>query len=271
MEIIFSPRCLEFGNPGHPESPERVRKAAEFLRNRDYEFVEPEPCSEEDLLQVHSRELVDKVKNGKFFSMDSPAYGNIYEYARLSVGGAIKAAETNSFSLMRPPGHHAGVDSLGGFCYFNNLAVAVEKLNKRTLIADFDRHHGNGTQEIFEGNDKVEYVSLHGGGYPGTGVEPTKNCRNHLFREPPGDEKYLEVLDDLLQIDKNFDLLAISAGFDGYREDPLGLLGLSMDCYRKIGERLSELDLPVFCVLEGGYVADKLGELIHVFLQALKG
>lgn len=105
MKIVYSSKCLEFGRAGHPESSERVEKAAEFLKEKGHGFVEPESCFEEDLLSVHSKELVKKVKNRDFSSLDSPAYENIYDYARLSAGGAIKAAKINGFSLMRPPGH----------------------------------------------------------------------------------------------------------------------------------------------------------------------
>lgn len=270
MKIVYSSQCLGYKKKGHPESPERVRKAAEFLRKKGYELVEPEKCSEEDLLSVHSKNLVKKVKSGNFASMDSPAYEGIYDYARLSAGGAIKAAEINGFSLMRPPGHHATPNRLGGFCYFNNLAVAVNKFDGRTLIVDIDRHHGNGTQKIFEGTESVEYISLHRSGYPGTGTESKENYRNHLFTEPPGDKEYLEVLDGILPDGKNFDLLAVSAGFDGYKEDPIGGMDLTTDCYGGIGERLSELDLPCFCVLEGGYSPEKLGQNIDSFVQGLE-
>ena len=271
MKIVYSKRCLEFHRSGHPESPERVEKAAEFLRERGYEFAEPEKCREEDLLEVHDKGLVEKIKEGGFHSMDCPDYEDIYGYARLSVGGAMKAAEINGFSLMRPPGHHATRDSIGGFCYFNNIAVAVEKLGKRTLIADIDRHHGNGTQDIFLGSDTVEYVSLHGTGYPGTGIKSKKNCHNHLFRRRVGEEEYMEILDELLSLGKEFELLAVSAGFDTYKEDPLGSkIHLSTESYRRLGQRLAELNLPTFCVLEGGYVPEKLGENIHSFVQGLE-
>ncbi|MFP4115754.1 MAG: histone deacetylase family protein [Candidatus Aenigmatarchaeota archaeon] len=270
MKIVHSPQCLEFGQSGHPESPERVRKAAEFLRSKDYNFAEPEPCSEEDLLCVHSRELVEKVREGNFYDPDSPGYEDIYKYARLSAGGAVKAAEVKGFSLMRPPGHHATTNSFGGFCYFNNIAVAVRKLGKRTLIVDVDRHHGNGTQEIFKGSDRVEYVSLHGAGYPGTGRSSTENCYNHLFTSPVNDEEYLAALDEILSTTGEFELVAVSAGFDGYKNDPLASqIRLSKDCYEKIGERIGELGAPVFCILEGGYAADDLGEMIYQFLDGL--
>lgn len=271
MKIVYNSKCLEFSRSGHPESPERVAKAADFLKEKGYEFMEPEKCRKEDILEVHSQELVRKVEEGNFRSMDCPAYEDIYEYARLSVGGAIKAAEVNGFSLMRPPGHHATRERLGGFCYFNNIAVAVEKLDKRVLIVDIDRHHGNGTQDIFLGEENVEYVSLHGSGFPGTGRESEQNCHNHLFTSTVKDEGYLEVLDRMLSLDKEFDILAVSAGFDTYKEDPLASkIQLTTQSYRSIGQRLAELEIPVLSVLEGGYNSQKLGENIHSFLRGLE-
>jgi acetoin utilization deacetylase AcuC-like enzyme len=109
MKIVFSEKCLEYSWPGHIERPERIREALEQLRQ--YEFLEPKPASQQDLLAVHSREYVDWIKNAKtpsYFDGDTPAPENIYEYALLSAGAALLAARNQSFSLMRPPGHHAG-------------------------------------------------------------------------------------------------------------------------------------------------------------------
>ena len=129
-----------------------------------------------DLLTVHDADYLWKLKKGLVEDADTPAYSNIFEYASLSVGGALLASQIGGFSLMRPPGHHVGRNgaALGvytrGFCYLNNIAIAVKKLGKKTLILDIDGHHGNGTQEIFQGDDKVTYVSLHQSpNYPGTG------------------------------------------------------------------------------------------------------
>jgi len=271
LKIVYTPKCLRFGRIGHPESPRRVEKAADFLKNKGYEFTDPGKCTEEDLLTVHSRDFIEKVKNNNFHISDCPRYDKIYEYACLSVGGALKAAEINGFSLMRPPGHHATHDSVGGFCYFNNIAVAVERSDKKVLIVDIDRHHGNGTQNIFFGRDDVEYVSLHSVGYPGTGKLSKQNCRNHRFTRTVEDDEYLEVLGSMLNSSGEFDLLAVSAGFDTHKEDPLASqIQLTTESYRRVGKKLSELGLPTFCVLEGGYGADHLGKNIHSFISGLE-
>ena len=130
MKIVFSPKCLEYGSPYHPENPRRVQLAYEYLKDK-YQFIEPKPATEEDLLLVHTKEYIEKIKRGNFYDPDTPAYDNIYEYAKLSAGAAILAAKEKAFSLMRPPGHHAGKRgrALGaptlGFCYFNNIACLL--------------------------------------------------------------------------------------------------------------------------------------------------
>jgi acetoin utilization deacetylase AcuC-like enzyme len=276
MKIIYSERCLEFAEPGHPESPERVRRAAAYLRlSGRYEFLEPEPASEQDLLLVHTPRLIESVKGRTFFDYDSPAYPGIYDYARLAVGGAILASRVGGLSLMRPPGHHAGKDFLGGFCYFNNIAVAVRKSGKRTLIVDIDGHHGNGTQDIFLGDPQVVYISLHRSPlYPGTGLSSVGNCLNFPLPAHCGDKLYLEALDEALHQalrDFNPEQVALSLGLDGYRDDPLASLGLSTSAYREIGRRVAGLKLPAFAVLEGGYLPELLGPNIETFLEGLEG
>src|SRR3972149_7994527 len=176
MKIVLSEKSLGYG-AWHIEGPQRVKNAREILKQKGYGFVEPVPAAEEDLLKVHDSEYIWNLKKGLVEDSDTPAYDKIYEYARLSAGGAMLAAKVKGFSLMRPPGHHAGrsgrtpgAASLG-FCYFNNVAVAVKSLDKNTLILDIDGHHGNGTQDIFQGDKKTTYVSLHRSPhYPGTGL-----------------------------------------------------------------------------------------------------
>lgn len=274
MKIVFSGRCLEFGEPGHPESPERVRRAADYLLQR-YEFEEPEPADGDDLLLVHTPRLIESVRNLSFFDLDTPQYPNIYDYALLAVGGAIRAAEVGGFSLMRPPGHHAGKDFLGGFCYFNNIAVAIKKASQKTLVVDIDGHHGNGTEDVFLGDAQVVYISLHRSPlYPGTGHKSSENCFNFPLPARCGDEIYLETLEGALQQARGSpfppEQVALSIGLDGYERDPLASLGLSTEAYRQIGQRIAKLGLPTFAVLEGGYVADRLGPNIEALIEGLK-
>jgi len=281
MKIIFSEKCLEYSWPGHIEGPERVRKAFEFLK-RKYEFLEPKPASVEDLLKVHGKEYVDLIKNaraGSYLDGDTPVPENIYKYAKLSAGGAELAAREKGFSLMRPPGHHAGRNgkALGaatlGFCYFNNIAVAVKSLDLPTLILDIDGHHGNGTQEIFLGDPKVTYISLHRyPHYPGTGLASQGNCLNFPLSYSAGDSLYLKTLDKALsQVDmKTIEVVGISAGFDAHQGD-LASLGLSSEGYREIGRKVSALGKPTFGVLEGGYIGENIGMDLHELIQGLEG
>jgi len=276
-KIIFSEKCLGYGQ-WHIEGPERVRKAAEVLKGLGYEFLEPEPASEDDLLRVHDTDYVWNVKKSLVADPDTPAYDNIYEFARFSAGGAILAAKVGGFSIMRPPGHHAGRNgaALGaytrGFCYFNNIAVAVKHLDRRTLILDIDGHHGNGTQEIFLGDKKVTYVSLHRHpNYPGTGVVSEGNCLNFPLPPDCGDEVHIKTLDKALSsVDAdNFELVAVSAGFDTHVGD-LASLGLTEKGYRKIGKRIAGLGKPTFFVLEGGYQGENIGKDIDELLKAFE-
>jgi acetoin utilization deacetylase AcuC-like enzyme len=273
-KIVFSEKCLGYGS-WHIENPERVRKAYEILKQKGYEFIEPEPASEEDILRVHDAEYVWNLKKGLVEDVDTPAYENIYEYAKLAAGGAILAAKINGFSLMRPPGHHAGKSgaALGaytrGFCYLNNIAIAVKHLNKPTLILDIDGHHGNGTQEIFLGDKNVTYISLHRyPHYPGTGRASEGNCLNFPLRADCGEEIYLKTLADALQKigTDHFEVVAVSAGFDTYTGD-LASLGLTERAYKEIGKLIKSLKKPTFFVLEGGYQGENIGKAINELLK----
>jgi len=273
-KIVYSEKCLGYG-AWHVEGPQRVRVASEILRAKGYEFVEPAPASEEDLLTVHDADYLWKVKKGLVEDSDTPAYDNIYEYARLSVGGALLASKINGFSLMRPPGHHVGRSgaALGvytrGFCYLNNIAIAVKEMGKKTLILDIDGHHGNGTQEVFQGDEKVMYLSLHQSpNYPGTGEVTEGNCVNFALPPNAGGRVYLGTLDKALgRVDFGWvEAVAVSCGFDTHLGD-LASLGLVENDYWEIGKRVAGIKKPAFFVLEGGYIGEKLGLDIDSLLR----
>jgi len=179
---------------------------------------------------------------------------------------------------MRPPGHHAGRKgaALGvytqGFCYLNNIAIAVKSMGKTALILDIDGHHGNGTQEIFQGDKKVVYVSLHRFPfYPGTGAYSTGNMLNFPLSADCGEKKYLDTLDRALRMieTSNFEVVAVSAGFDTHLGD-LASLGLIENSYREIGKRIAMLEKPVFFVLEGGYISKQVGKDIDQLIKGYK-
>ncbi|MEW6008521.1 MAG: histone deacetylase [Candidatus Omnitrophota bacterium] len=279
MKIVFSKRCLEFGRLGHPESAQRLERCFDLLKSRDFKFVEAISCLEEDILLVHTKELLKAVRENNFYDPDTPNLENIFEYAKLSAGATLLASqfaqeEGFAFSLMRPPGHHAGRSSLGGFCYFNNIAISVEKIRKtkkKIAIIDFDCHHGNGTEDIFKGKACVCYLSLHQSPfYPGTGLESHDNCFNFPLAAGTGESEYLAVFKQGLEKIKDFrpDILAVSAGFDTYRRDPLGNIKLDKTTYRKIGELIAAFGKPTFAVLEGGYSKD-LAYCVSEFLSGM--
>jgi acetoin utilization deacetylase AcuC-like enzyme len=293
MVILYSPRCLDYAAAGHPESPERIRPTVAQLQKEFHTWELPTPCTDEDILRVHTPALLEAARTGAFDDVDTPFFPEIFEIAKLSAGAAILAAQhalagRPAFSLMRPPGHHAERDRIMGFCYLNNIAIAVAKIlqirNPKTegqhsrfeirdskfpiqkvAILDFDCHHGNGTENIFRGDDRVLFVSLHQSPcYPGTGLASKGNAINYPLPPGTGPEKFLAALDDALVLIRNFhpQLLAVSAGFDAYRDDPITHMDLDVEAFHHIGLRIAHLTkpspptaaaLPCFAVLEGGY------------------
>jgi acetoin utilization deacetylase AcuC-like enzyme len=277
-KIVYSEKCLGYGT-WHIEGPQRVKTAHEILKAKGYEFLVPTPASEDDLLTVHDPEYIWRVKKGLVEDPDTPAYDNIYEYARLSAGGALLASKIKGFSLMRPPGHHVGRNgaALGvytrGFCYFNNMAIAVKRLAKKTLILDIDGHHGNGTQEVFQSDEKITYVSVHQSpNFPGTGAFTERNCINFALPPDCGGKKYLQTLDKALgMVDLGkVEVVAVSCGFDTHAKD-LASLGLVEKDYLEIGKRVGSLGRPTFFVLEGGYVGENVGLDIGALLRGYEG
>ena len=281
MKIFFSPECLSYGQPGHPESPERIRSTHEYLKGKGYSFTEPRSCYEDDVLLVHSEEHLMSIKTETFFDGDTPPLPHILQYSLLSAGSAIDAAQTalkgeTAFSLMRPPGHHATRNRVMGFCYLNNIAIAAAKLltenpEARVAILDIDCHHGNGTEDIFLGHQSVLYVSLHQSPlYPGTGLESRDNVINFPLLPGTSGTQYLDTLEKACEQIRDFkpSLLGISAGFDTFHEDPLTQLNLDISTYGKIGKNIAGLNVPTFIVIEGGY-SSQLPECVYEFIQGL--
>ncbi|MCX7956277.1 MAG: histone deacetylase [Endomicrobia bacterium] len=285
--VVTSKNCCEYYLPGHPESPFRVKETYEYLmdikKNLKVEIIEVnDPIEENILLLTHKRELVEKVKYGNFYDLDTPNLPNIFFYAKISANIVLESLKIalngkKTFALTRPPGHHATRDQLGGFCYFNNIACAVNWYlknlddieNRKVAILDIDVHHGNGTEEIFWKNRNIIFLSIHQFGiYPGSGLVSRDNCINFPLFVNTSNEEYLKTLDKAFDIINNFNpkILGVSCGFDTFNEDPLAGLNLTEDCYYEIGKKISQLKLPTFCVLEGGY-SKKLPRLIEEFLK----
>lgn len=282
MKIIADERCIEYGNMNHPENPERLRRTYKMLAEKGIETEKAKPCTEEDLLLIHSRSHVESIKTGNFSDPDTPFYENIFEIGCLSAGAALQAMRyaaegKKAISLMRPPGHHASREKPAGFCYFNNVAIAVEKAikegkAKKIAIIDVDGHHGDGTQNIFRGREDVLVVSLHEfPAYPGTGLKSEGNLINFPLAAGTQGEEYMKKLHEGLEKVKelNPDIVAVSAGFDTYKEDPLLQIELDIPDYKTIAERIFALENPTFVILEGGY-SDRLPECIMSFMQGIE-
>lgn len=279
MKVVFEPECLNYNYPGHPESSRRVELIlTQLKKDPKFIFVNCQKAEESDLLLVHDQQLIDQVKNNSFSDPDTPNIKSIYYYALLSARSAVLASdlvlsEQYVFTLNRPPGHHATHDRVGGFCYFNNIAAAVAKLlkaEKRMAILDIDVHHGNGTEDIFLGKEEVIYVSIHQIPlYPGSGLKTVGNCYNFPLPPLTKFDEYQKNLTSALEIITDFkpEILAVSLGFDTYKNDPLANIKLEIKDYRLIGQMIKNLKLPTFFVLEGGYSED-IGLLASEFLKS---
>jgi len=310
--LVYSKRYLEHvPSKGHPERPERLLAIKRGLEKAGLwsppktKLIEPKTASLEDLLTVHTKEYIESVRElGRmetWIDGDTPARKNTFEIALLAAGGTITAANAvirgwakNSFALVRPPGHHAFTSRGGGFCYFNNVAIMVRCVQrdhgiKRIAIVDYDAHHGNGTQNIFYDDPTVLYISLHqhpstlypGSGFPAeTGAGRGKGYTVNIAMSPgSGDSEYASAFREIiLPVISQFkpDLIAVSAGFDSHRDDPLTYLGLSSESYgwmtgliREAAERNCKGRMVV--TLEGGYNLNAVSEGTKNIVLALCG
>lgn len=226
----------------------RIRAVAAALEGK-VTFVQPEPAAKADILQVHTPEHVESVEQK-----------GIYDIAALAAGGAIKAAEIGltepCFAVIRPPGHHASADSSWGFCYFNNMAIALEKLKwqgkiKKAFILDFDLHFGDGNVNILGGKGYITIIN------PGH----TRSRDEYLTRV----KKALDYTDA--------DMIAASAGFDNHEDDWGGLL--KTEDYNYMGRLMTETTQRnqggCFGILEGGYNHKVLGQNVLAFVEGLQG
>ena len=310
--LVYSEKYLkhELG-AGHPERPERLEAIVEALRQSglwespDVNVIEPAPATRADIELAHDAEYVALVERlGKLerpLDGDTPVHKNTFELALLAAGGAITAGRavlsgktSNAFALVRPPGHHAGRSHGGGFCYFNNLAVMVERLKRefklrRIFVLDLDAHCGNGTEDIFYGDASVLFMSLHQDPrtlYPGTGFvnelgagEGEGYTVNVPLPPNSGDAEYAGVMQDLfIPLTREFkpELIAVSVGFDALAEDPLTALALTTRAYgwmaRCVVEQAKELcNGRVVLTLEGGYALKPLASATVNVVRVLVG
>jgi len=273
-------KTAEYGASGHPEAPFRVKKTFERLKSAGHALLPPKAKAvDADVVLLHGTNHLDSIRLGTFQDADTPFFPRIADIALISLSGALSAADSAltgepAFSLMRPPGHHAGKDKVAGFCYLNNLALSVARLQKakpglKVAIVDFDVHHGDGTQELVLGRENTTFLSLHQYPlYPGTGLDTRANCWNIPLEVGTNGDRWLETFEPVfgLLLDTKPDLLAVSAGFDAYKGDPIAGLKLDRATFKRIGSLLAQTKLPRFAALEGGYSED-LPLLVESFLD----
>jgi acetoin utilization deacetylase AcuC-like enzyme len=299
--ILHHDDCLQH-DPGsrHPERADRVRAVISAIRNIPGTELLPAPlANQEQVCRAHAaaywQRLNDLEVSDETVALDPDTFlspGSIKATLRGS-GAACFAIDQifagksrNAYCVTRPPGHHAGSNFAMGFCLFNHVAVAARHALaecgiERVTILDFDVHHGNGTQAIFEQSPEVQYLSSHQMPlYPGTGHQDEVGCGNILnlpLAPATGSQEFRTAWSTLgLPALHAFqpDLIIISAGFDAHRSDPLGQLELEDEDYAWITGEIchyadSACDGRVLSVLEGGYDLDALASASAAHVEAL--
>lgn len=286
MNIITDPKCTSYDTPGHPERPARVYDTVALLKSQTELPITWAPLSEapeQAILRAHTARLIQRLEQPHDFDGDTAYHPGIANHARAAAGAALTAldlalAGKPSFSLMRPPGHHATSTQAMGFCYLNNIAIAALEAHastgKRVAVFDFDVHHGNGTEEILVNRPGMAFFSIHQSPcYPGTGLSNVgRNCFNYRVLPMTPREEYRRVLQNALHdlAEFNPEIIGVSAGFDAYAQDPIAQETLEPEDFHWLGQQLRGFDLPLFSVLEGGY-SDELPDLIFAYLKGVAG
>jgi acetoin utilization deacetylase AcuC-like enzyme len=287
---------------GHPERPARLRELLKHLQGLPSLWgalihLPPQFAKDEDILAVHTPHHVEHIRRicdiggGVLDEGDTYAVRASFDAALLAAGAvqtaidAVLSREVDSaFCAVRPPGHHAEYDKPMGFCLFNNVAIGARYAQrchglKQIAILDWDVHHGNGTQHIFERDPTVLYISLHQYPfYPGTGSRSEKGIGegegftlNIPLAAGTEESRYIEAFaDEIVPALSRFhpELLIISAGFDAHKDDPLAGMCLTEESFAKLTHLIKNA-APVVSVLEGGYDTEALARSVEAHLDAL--
>ena len=299
--------CLRHSNgAGHPERPERLTAIRDHLDRRGLLQrllpIRPDPCPIERLARVHEAAYIEAIQStcGQAparLDPDTAVSEGSWDAGLLSAGGALAACDAvisgrarAAFVATRPPGHHAETARAMGFCLFNNVAVAARYLQdahgiERVAIVDWDVHHGNGTQEIFEADGTVFYFSTHqypfypgGGAADETGRGAGRGATLNVPLPPgTGDREYLAIFREVLRpaLDRfRPGAILISAGFDAHRADPLAGMSLTEEGYAGMTGIVREAAEAhcrgrVVSLLEGGYDLQALAASVEAHLRAL--
>ncbi len=294
--------ALHDPGPGHPDSPDRLRAAVDALKDLPgLQWSESREATQTELERVHHPAYVARLAElrGRVCTLDPDTHlsaGSVAA-AYLAAGAAIQATEAVfvagnnlALALVRPPGHHAEADAAMGFCLFNNIAIAAEHARatlgcERVLILDWDVHHGNGTQHLFEERRDVLFMSIHESQlYPDTGAlheTGRGEGRGYTINVPcpagRGDADYVYILRSLLvPIAAAFrpNLVLVSAGFDAHRADPLANMELTEDGYAEMTKIVHEIadryaNGRVVFFLEGGYDLEAMPRSLRACIEAL--
>ena len=309
LVLISSDRFAEHQTPpGHPERPERAQVmdgVAARWRGRGGEVVAPREATREQLARVHDADYLRRISEtaGRAVALDPDTYTSpeSYEIALCAAGAVVDAVEhvmaggagmhRQALALVRPPGHHAERDRAMGFCLLNNVAIGAAHARtlgaRRVAIVDYDVHHGNGTQHIFDADPHVLYVSAHQYPYyPGTGAagetgegEGAGATVNLPIEGGATDEDYRVVFGDVvLPVLRQFapDLLLVSAGFDAHERDPLAGMRLTTGAFGAMTQELRTVadeccDGRMALVTEGGYDLRALAASLDAVVDVLAG
>ncbi len=306
--LVYDPIYLKHDTGAHVENYRRLVATIEVLEQSQLldklTALPPRAASIDELSLAHSDYHITRVQSfssrgGGWLDGDTVASPDSYEVALYAAGGMLHGVEAvmrgevnHAFALVRPPGHHATPDEAMGFCLFNNIAIAakyaLENYNlERILIADFDVHHGNGTEEIFYSDPRVLYFSTHQyPHYPGTGAisddgsgEGKGTTVNVPLPAYCGDSEYHRAYKEILvPLARRFkpQLILVSAGYDLHWADQLSLMELTVDGFGSIVSILKELadelcQGKLLLSLEGGYHLKALPLSIRATIEVLLG